>query len=155
MSPRLLVAHHSLGAQSMSKRAGAASTKDKSETGSGQKRQRADWPPSPPGEKFSYTFTGQETLGLSANKMLKVAGRPVKGMCEKGSTATLPKKSSTIILTVTTRTIFSRVQPSIAWLTLSLQQLACRHSSDQEQGHPQVCVHSECQNRVQYQVGAR
>ena len=54
--PRLLVAHHSLGSQSMSKRAGAASTHDKSETGSGKKRRRADWPPSRPGEEFSCTF---------------------------------------------------------------------------------------------------
>ena len=68
----------------MSKRAGAASAKDKLEMGSGQKRQRADWPPSLPGEEFSYTFTGQETLRLSANDMLKVAGRQVKGICAEG-----------------------------------------------------------------------
>ena len=34
--------------------------------------------------EFSYTFTDQETLGLSANDMLKVAGRQVKGMCAEG-----------------------------------------------------------------------
>ena len=62
----------------MSKRAGAASTQDKSETGSGKKCWRADWPPSQPGEEFSNTFTGQETLRLSANDMLKVAGRVIK-----------------------------------------------------------------------------
>jgi len=68
----------------MSKRAGAASTKDKSETGSGKKRQRADSPPSQPGEKFSYTFEGQVTLRVSINDMLKVANRVVKGMCAEG-----------------------------------------------------------------------
>ena len=46
--------------------------------GSGQKRQRADWPPSLPGEEFSYTFTGQETLRLSANDIIKVC------MCAEG-----------------------------------------------------------------------
>jgi len=56
--PRLLVVHHFLRAQSISKRVGAESTQDKSETGSGnlKKRRRADWPPSQPGEEFSYTF---------------------------------------------------------------------------------------------------
>ena len=62
----------------MSKRAGAASSNDKSETGSGKKRQRADWPPSQSGEEFSYMFTGQETLGLSANDIIKVC------MCAEG-----------------------------------------------------------------------
>jgi len=40
--------------------------------------------PSEPGEKFSYTFTGQESLGLFADDMLQVAGREVKGICAKG-----------------------------------------------------------------------
>ena len=68
--PRLLVAHHLLGVKCMSKRVGTASTQDKSETGSGKKRRRADWSPLQPGEEFSYTFTVQEFLRLSANDML-------------------------------------------------------------------------------------
>jgi len=62
----------------MSKRAGAASTHSKSETGSGKKRQRANWTPSQPGKDFCYKYTGQETLRLCANDMRKVAGRVVK-----------------------------------------------------------------------------
>jgi len=72
------VVHPSLCAQSMSKRgppAGAPSTKRKSETCSENKRPRAEWPPSQIGEEFSNTFTGQESLGLSADDMLQVAGQ--------------------------------------------------------------------------------
>jgi len=71
----------------MSKRrptAGAPSTKSKSETGSEKKRPRAERAPSQIGEEFSYTFTGQESLGLSVDDMLQVAGREVKGICAKG-----------------------------------------------------------------------
>jgi len=78
----------------MSKRrppAGAPSTKDKSETGSEKKRQRAEWPPSEPGEEFSYTFTGQESLGLSADDMLLIAGTEVKGICAKGQYGNVAK----------------------------------------------------------------
>jgi len=67
----------------MSKRrppAGAPFTRNKSETGSEKKRQRAEWPPSDPGEEFSYTLTDQESL----DDMLQVAGREVKGICAKG-----------------------------------------------------------------------
>ena len=53
------VVQPSLGAQSMSKRQvpaeRAASTKNKSEMGSEKKHQRAEWPPSEPGEEFLYT----------------------------------------------------------------------------------------------------
>jgi len=76
--PRLRVAHHFLGIQCMSKRAGTASTHNKLETGSRKKRQRADWSPAQPGEKFCYTYTGQQTLRLSVNDLLKVAGRVFK-----------------------------------------------------------------------------
>jgi len=71
----------------MSKRrqpAGAPSPKSKSETGNEKKRPRGEWTPSQIGEEFSYTFTSQESLGLSADDMLQVAGREVKGICAKG-----------------------------------------------------------------------
>ena len=71
----------------MSKRrppAGAPSTKSKSEAVSEKKRPRAELPPSQIGEEFSYTFTGQESLGVSADDMLQVAGTEVRGICVKG-----------------------------------------------------------------------
>jgi len=64
----------------MSKRrppAGAPSTKNKMETGSEKKRQRSEWPPSEAEEECSYTLTGQQSLGFSADDMLQVVGREV------------------------------------------------------------------------------
>jgi len=92
----------------MSKRAGAASTNDKSETGSGKKRRRADWPPSQPGKEISYTFTAKK-LWDSPQMICQLLQAEWSRACvQKGSTATMPKQSSTIILTVTMPTIFSR-----------------------------------------------
>ena len=74
------VVHPSLCARSMSKRrppAGAPSTKNRLETGSEKKRQLSEWPPSEPDEECSYTWTGQESLGFSADDMLQVVGREV------------------------------------------------------------------------------
>ena len=93
------------------------------ETGIGKKRQQADWPPSQPGEEFSHcdTFTGPETQGLSADDMLKVAGRVVKGMCAEGQHGNVAQAIKHNHPHGDNATIFSRVQPSIAWLVLSVQ----------------------------------
>ena len=67
-----------------------------------------------------------------------------KAFVQKGSKATLPKQSRTIILIVSTSTIFSSVWSSIVWLILSLQQEACRIFLAQEQGHPQFVGNVMC-----------
>jgi len=59
------------------------------ETGSEKKRERAEWPPSELGEEFSHTFTGQESLGLSTDDMLLIAGS--KGICAKGQYGNVPQ----------------------------------------------------------------